>query len=81
LLPFTALFPKVHLVVQADLVPAPADSPATYTNYRGYEIDLIKSISGLLNFNYDFFNPEDGSWGHINPQTADWNGLIAKARN
>ena len=72
--------PDARTHVQADLIPAPPDAPATYTNYRGYEIDLIKSMARLLNFTYDLTNPEDGSWGHINPETGNWNGLIAKVQ-
>jgi hypothetical protein len=60
-------------------VPAPPGAPATYTNYRGYEIELINSISGLLNFRYELVNPEDGHWGKIVSETADWNGLIEQA--
>ena len=33
-----------------DLVDAPEGAPATYTNYWGYEIELLKSIAGALNF-------------------------------
>ena len=33
-----------------DKVEAPEDAPATYTNYWGYEIELLKSISSKLNF-------------------------------
>ena len=33
-----------------DKVEAPEDAPATYTNYWGYEIELLKSISNKLNF-------------------------------
>ena len=29
---------------------APEGSPATYSNYWGYEIELLRSISGKLNF-------------------------------
>ena len=36
-----------------DLVDAPEGAPATYTNYWGYEIELLKSIAGALNFRYD----------------------------
>ena len=36
-----------------DLVDAPKDAPATYTNYWGYEIELLKSIAEALNFKYD----------------------------
>ena len=63
-----------------DLVDAPEGAPATYTNYWGYEIELLKSIAGALNFRYDdiyvnilptkvsrykLSNVEDGKWGHI----------------
>ena len=43
-------------------------------------MDLINSISGLLNFRYEISNPEDGHWGAIDSGTGDWNGLVAKAR-
>ena len=36
-----------------DLVDAPEGAPATYTNYWGYEIELLRSIAGALNFKYD----------------------------
>jgi hypothetical protein len=38
-------------------------------------------MADLLNFRYDFVNPEDGSWGHIDPETGDWNGLVAQAKS
>ena len=33
-----------------DKVEAPEDAPATYTNYWGYEIELLKSMSNKMNF-------------------------------
>ena len=36
-----------------DLVDAPEGAPASYTNYWGYEIELLKSIAGALNFRCD----------------------------
>ena len=37
-----------------DKVPAPEGAPATYTNYWGYEIELLQSISHKLNFRSDY---------------------------
>ena len=37
-----------------DKVPAPEGAPATYTNYWGYEIELLQSISHTLNFRSDY---------------------------
>lgn len=71
------VLPWSHHVL-GDKVEAPEGTPATYENYWGYEIDLLKSISKKLNFKYKFSNPDDGKWGHIEAD-ATWSGMVAQA--
>ena len=70
------VLPWSHHVL-GDKVDAPEGSPATYKNYWGYEIELLKSIAKKLNFRYEFSNVEDGKWGHIEAD-ATWSGMVAQ---
>ena len=47
-------------------------------NYWGYEIDLLETVSGALDFTYTIVNPADGKWGHIEAD-GTWSGLVADA--
>ena len=54
-----SLWPQVGVLpwahhVQGDKVEAAEEAPATYTNYWGYEIELLRSIASSLNFTYKF---------------------------
>ena len=51
--PQVGVLPWAHHV-QGDKVEAAEDAPATYTNYWGYEIELLRSIATSLNFTYKF---------------------------
>ena len=46
-----------------------------YRNYWGYEIEMLKNMAGVLNFDYVIENPPDGKWGHVEPD-GRWNGLV-----
>ena len=70
------VLPWSHHVL-GDKVDAPEGTPATYENYWGYEIELLKSIAKKLNFRYTFSNVEDGKWGHIEAD-ATWSGMVAQ---
>ena len=76
---FNFLFSPILCFVKVD---APEGAPATYTNYWGYEIELLKSISNKLNFKYNFSNVEDGKWGHIEagPSGKEWSGMVGQVR-
>ena len=50
----------------------------TFRNYWGYEVDLLKTISKILNFNYTIRNPEDGKWGHVETD-GTWSGVVGDA--
>ena len=73
------VLPWSHHVL-GDKVAAPEGSPATYENYWGYEIELLRSIAKILNFRYRFSNVEDGKWGHIEADTT-WSGMVAQVNN
>lgn len=64
--------------VLGDKEAAPPDAPATYTNYWGYEVDLLNSVANKLNFTYTVSNVADGKWGHIEAD-ATWSGMVAQA--
>ena len=43
--------------------------------YIGYCIDLLKELKGLMNFEYEFIEAEDGQYGRMN-EMAEWNGMV-----
>ena len=47
--PEVGVLPWSHHAL-GDKVPAPEGAPVTYTDYWGYEIELLRSISQKLNF-------------------------------
>jgi hypothetical protein len=49
-----------------------------YKDYWGYEIDLLKAVQKVLNFDYTVVNPADGKWGHIKADGTWSGGLVAE---
>jgi len=45
--------------------------------YKGYCIDLINDIAGIVRFDYDIKEVEDGRFGEMN-DNGDWNGVVRK---
>ena len=64
--------------VLANVIP-PTDPKWTptnlYRNYWGFEIEILKALSGKLNFSYTIENPPEALWGHIMPD-GTWDGLV-----
>ena len=44
--------------------------------FEGYVIDLIDSISKILNLTYEFYLVPDRRYGSYNPKTKQWDGLM-----
>lgn len=44
--------------------------------FEGFGIELIQKLSEKLGFNYTFRLQEDGSYGSLNKETNEWNGMI-----
>ena len=66
--------------VLGDLIPEEeGGTPSNkYKDYWGYEISLLKTLSGILDFKYNISNPPDGKWGHIEAD-GSWSGLVNHA--
>ena len=52
----------------------------TFTNYWGFEIDMLKESSKLLNFTYKIWNEPEEQWGSIGDD-GKWFGLVEMARS
>jgi ionotropic glutamate receptor len=46
--------------------------------YDGFAVELIDLLAQNLEFNYTFQLQEDGSYGSLNKETGEWNGLIGE---
>lgn len=50
--------------------------------YEGYAVDLIKELSQLSNFKYEFIVQEDGANGQLvncpNGTKSCWDGMVGK---
>ena len=44
--------------------------------YEGFCVDLIKSISDMVGFQYEIEISGDGVYGVIDTETGEWNGLV-----
>lgn len=44
--------------------------------FEGFGIELIDELSKMLGFNYTFVLQEDGSYGTLNKETKEWNGMM-----
>ena len=46
--------------------------------FEGYNIDLIREIANILEFNYTINLVEDGNYGSFNKKNKTWNGMIGE---
>ncbi|KFM75322.1 Glutamate receptor, ionotropic kainate 1, partial [Stegodyphus mimosarum] len=44
--------------------------------FEGFCIDLLRTISDLLGFNYDLYLVPDNKFGAENTTTGEWSGLV-----
>lgn len=44
--------------------------------FEGFCIDLLRTISDLLGFNYDLYLVPDKKFGAENTSSGEWNGLV-----
>lgn len=44
--------------------------------FEGFCIDLLRTISELLGFNYDLYLVPDKKFGAENTSSGEWNGLV-----
>ena len=43
--------------------------------YKGYCVDLIDELKGLMDFEYELYEPADKQYGTMN-KSLEWNGMI-----
>ncbi|XP_048254621.1 glutamate receptor ionotropic, kainate glr-3-like [Haliotis rufescens] len=80
-----ALFPEIHVVASlshnhmtelmkmTSLYTAKSTNNGT-TQYEGYAIDILDTISAVLNFSYSMTEPQDQSWGL--PVNGTYDGIV-----
>ena len=70
------------LIIATQAYPIPEEEGGwagnKYRDYWGYEVDLLVTISDILNFDYTIRNPEDGKWGHVETD-GTWSGIVGDA--
>lgn len=44
--------------------------------FEGFTVDLLDELSKILGFKYKIRLVADGSYGSLNKQTGEWNGMI-----
>ena len=51
-----------------------AGAPLKFTNYRGYMVEMLRSLARRLDFEYEFLFQKDQEWGSV-PEAGDtWKG-------
>ena len=45
-------------------------------SFYGFSIDIIETLSKVMNFSYSYTLPNDGQWGAQSAQDGTWNGMI-----
>ncbi|KAK2172336.1 hypothetical protein NP493_968g00004 [Ridgeia piscesae] len=46
--------------------------------YKGFQIDMLKRVAEMANFDYTLFITPDNLYGTINKTTQTWNGMIGE---
>ena len=54
----------------------PLSNSSGNNRFEGFCVDLIKSISDMVGFQYEIEISGDGLYGVIDTETGEWNGLV-----